>query len=322
MRFNTFDSVAKWYEATKPVISKNHTREDDVRPISERRYTWKRIKKYDDNCYALLDGDYHERRTSADFEKAMAPILWTRDPESGDTFIRVRNGNAPYAHIGRYQFLKWYLPSTMRFVVDQSGMQVIKVYTRNALRETADVSSDETYELPKTRYAWNHNKNEPNGADDGVYLTFKCNEDGTFTRHGEKITVRTRDIDLELKSQWKPRIKDFYMFMASIVPLLDHRWSAIAEYRKQIDEWREAHAKHLTFETRWGMASLYGIPKEIARSIVTDTEHELRVAVVALIAYEIDAQRPVRDETELRTLKSRYNRVMNKFLQMQAVKEI
>jgi hypothetical protein len=36
MRFNTFDSVAAWYEQTKPIISKNHDKGNDVRPIGDR----------------------------------------------------------------------------------------------------------------------------------------------------------------------------------------------------------------------------------------------------------------------------------------------
>ncbi len=134
MKFNTFDSVAKVYEATKPVISKNYTKEQDMRPISERRYAWRRIKKYDDNCYALLDGDYGARHTSDDYEKAMAPIMWTRDPESGDTFVRIRNGTAPSPHHGRYRFLYYHLPQMISFHTEQSGVQYVHVCTDNALR--------------------------------------------------------------------------------------------------------------------------------------------------------------------------------------------
>lgn len=322
MRFNTFDSVAKWYEATKPVISKNFTKEDDVRPISERRYTWRRIKKYDDNCYALLDGDYSERRTSAEYEKAMAPILWTRDAESGDTFIRIRNGTAPYAHHGRYRFLAWNLPQTMHFNIEQSGRQYVRVCTGNALRDIYAHKTWEQFELPKTRYAWNHGQSKPNGADDGLFLTFKCNEDGTFERWGEKIEVLTRNIDADLKRAWKPHMQEFYKFMASIVPMLDFSWSSHHEYINQIDEWKRESGCDQTFGTLWGRPSLYGIPKEVARSIVSDTEHPLRVAIAALIARDIEGHREVKSEEQLREIRKRYNYVMNKFLQMQETRKV
>ena len=322
MRFNTFEAVAKWYEETKPVISVNHKKEDDIRPISERRYTWRRIKKYDDNCYALLDGDYGARNTSEDYERAMAPILWTRDPESGDTFVRIRNGVAPYAHHGRYRFLQWNLPQTMHFAIDQSGIQKVKVCTNNVLRDTHMFKSWDEFVLPKTNYAWLHNKNAPSGPDDKMFLTFKCNEDGTFERWGEKIAVRTRNIDMDLKREWKPRLQEFYMFMASIVPMLEFTWATHHEYISQIDEWKETNNTGHAFGTMWGRTSLFGIPKDVARSIVKDTEHPLRVAVAALIARETDGHREIKSEEQLRAVRKKYNYVMNKFLHMQETKEI
>jgi hypothetical protein len=322
MRFNTFETVAKWYEATKPVVSKNHTKENDMRPIGERRYPWRRIKKYDDNCYALLDGDYSERNTSADYERAMAPITWTRDPESGDTFVRIRNGTAPYAHHGRYQFLAWHVPQGMHFGIEQSGHQYVRVCTSNPLREVYAHRSWERFELPKTRFTWNHSDRRPNGPDDGLFLTFKCNEDGTFTRCGEKIAVRTRNIDTDLKREWKPRLQEFYMFMASIVPMLEFTWATHNEYLSQIDEWKEANGAGQTFGTMWGRTSLYGIPKEVARSIVTDSGHPLRVAIAALVAREINGYREIKSEEQLREVRRKYNYAMNKFLQMQETKEI
>ena len=58
MRFNKFDEVVSWYERTKPIVSKNHTLSHDVRPIHERKRKWERIKRIDENTYALCDGNY------------------------------------------------------------------------------------------------------------------------------------------------------------------------------------------------------------------------------------------------------------------------
>jgi hypothetical protein len=35
-RLSTFDAVQNWYERTKPVVSKIHKREDDIRPLGNR----------------------------------------------------------------------------------------------------------------------------------------------------------------------------------------------------------------------------------------------------------------------------------------------
>ena len=53
---NNFKAVEAKYNSIKPVVSKNHTLDQDIRPIGERRYKWQRIKKLSDNCYAFLDG--------------------------------------------------------------------------------------------------------------------------------------------------------------------------------------------------------------------------------------------------------------------------
>jgi hypothetical protein len=322
MLFNTFETVQMWYETTKPVVSKNYKKEQDIRPIGERRYTYKRIKKYDDNCYALLDGDYSADRTSDDYERAMAPIVWTRDPESGDTFIRVRNGVAPYAHTSRYRFLQWYLPQTIRFENDQSGTQYVRVCTDNVLRNTGRANSWETFDLPKTSHAWSHANKRPSGGDDNLFLLFKCNEDGTFTRWGDKIVVRMHTINADLKREWKPRIESFYMFTAAVTPLLDFSWNAQGQYLNQIDEWKQSSGCTHPFGTLWGRPSLFGIPKDIARDIVINTEHPLRVAVAALIARTIDGHKEIKSKEQLREVRKSYNRVMNKFLHMQETKEV
>jgi hypothetical protein len=72
----------------------------------------------------------------------------------------------------------------------------------------------------------------------------------------------------------------------------------------------------------WGRTTLFGMPKDIARSVVTDTEHPLRVAIAALIAREIDGHREIKSEEQLREVRKKYNYVMNKFLHMQETKEV
>ena len=56
--FASFKDVVKHYENIKPLVSKLHTREDDIRPIGDRNRKWERIVKVSRNCYALSDG-YH-----------------------------------------------------------------------------------------------------------------------------------------------------------------------------------------------------------------------------------------------------------------------
>ncbi len=61
MRFNTFDQVAEWYNNTKPLGGKDN-KGLDIRPIGARRYKYERIKKCDEDTYALIDGYFDPDR--------------------------------------------------------------------------------------------------------------------------------------------------------------------------------------------------------------------------------------------------------------------
>ena len=204
MRFNTFDGVVAWYEQTKPLVSTCHTREDDIRPIGNRKRKWERIRKVDAETYLLLDGYYgstmypKHRRANAQFEQDMAAIMWKREAD-GD-YIYIRNGTKDSVPFGRYQFLQWYLPNDVAFRYNQQGKHWVRAKTPTGW---------EDFPLPKTDYKWNYQRNEPS-SDDGVRLKLKVNGDGTLTRVGEAYNVRSTTLDKELKKEWKARIEAFY----------------------------------------------------------------------------------------------------------------
>jgi hypothetical protein len=85
MRFNTFDQVAEWYNNTKPLGGKDN-KGLDIRPIGARRYKYERIKKCDEDTYALIDGYFDPDRgnsmTTYDegqgYALDMTAILWSR----------------------------------------------------------------------------------------------------------------------------------------------------------------------------------------------------------------------------------------------------
>jgi hypothetical protein len=104
--------------------------------------------------------------------------------------------------------------------------------------------------------------------------------------------------------------------------MLDFTWATHNEYMNQIDEWKKDNGGGRTFGTAWGRTTLFGMPKDVAREIVTNTEHPLRVAVAALIARETEGHREIKSEEQLREVRRKYNYVMNRFLQMQETKEV
>jgi hypothetical protein len=87
-RLNNFNAVASHYAGIKPMISKVHTLEQDVRPLGDRKRKLERVKKFSDDCYAYYDGnggdnikfwDYGSmHKISDEMHVALAPIVWTR----------------------------------------------------------------------------------------------------------------------------------------------------------------------------------------------------------------------------------------------------
>ena len=294
MRFDSFDQVVSWYERTKPLVSVHHTLADDVRPLGNRKRKWERIKKIDDNTYALLDGCYANTMWISDpgtheFENRMAPIVWTRR-EDGD-FIRITNHRVGSIGPSRYEFLRWHLPRGMRF---DSARGKHFVYANGV-----------EYPLPKTETKYDYATKQVTHIDD-VYLMFRVNGDGTFTRVGDPVIHTTSVIDREAKKEWQGAMRSFYEYMVAIVPMLDRSWDSQREYRKQL-----------------GFYGINYIPADVARSIISDESNEARVALAVLISLRIWSNpRSAVGADELRRIKAAYNRVMNKLLGLYKTMEV
>lgn len=311
MRFNTFNQVVAWYEQTKPVVSKHHKKEDNIRPVGDRKRKYERIRKVDPETYCLLDGYYGSTmfstntRGDAQYEQDMAPIMWKREAD-GD-YIYIRNGTLRSVPFSRFKFLQWYLPNDVAFRYNQQGKHWIRAKTPTGY---------EDFPLPKTDYVWDYNIKEAT-KDDGRRLKFRANEDGTFTRVGEVFKVEKTTVDKELKKQWKGRIEAFYIQAAALAPMLDTTWNGKHEYRSVITDW----CKDNGFD-----APSYGginqIPNTLVRQIVEQAEHPLRVPLMALVIDDIDGKRKIESQSDLSLIRASYNRLMNKALGMYETKEV
>ena len=149
--FSSFREVAKHYNSIKPLVSKLHTREDDIRPIGDRKRKEERIVKVSNNCYALSDG-YHygddkfypwsitetehvngEWKTTVCLDRLgsmrrYAPIVWSRNA-LGIEKVEIRNitgGDSGYS-IQRYDFLYRHMPRGMHFIRGNNARQYISL---------------------------------------------------------------------------------------------------------------------------------------------------------------------------------------------------
>ena len=276
MRFNTFQEVVNHYESIKPLLSKNHTLADDIRPLGERRYKWQRIIKIDDNTYALADGSWAEMPfngsvpTEKETNRATAPILWERR-EDGE-YLHIRGSMGTGYSISRYQFYNWNLPYGMMHV---DNTRQGEHWIRNSRSVTG---STEEYVLPRSvyRYDW-HNRKVLEHQDKS--LVFK-REGDKFVRVGT-VEIKGKHIDTDRKAQVKPLIKKFYDWMGSIAPIVAKDYSSRSQYAKLL------HDEGIS-NSPWQAMRLDGMNDEKVLQILQDEEHTCRVALASLILGHID----------------------------------
>jgi len=284
-----FDTVKRTYESIKPVISKDCSKEDDIRPIGQRRYKWERIQKVDDNTYVLIDGYWGGHgRDRENVTVAMAPITVQRR-EDGD-YIRVRNGTVGSVWTSRYKFLMRHLPRGMQFIGKfKEGSHTIYL-----------PQTDKAYPLPKSTFKYDY-KTCVIEHDGNEALWFKQTDINVFERAGHELVVTTSRLDKDLKKQLKPSIKEFFDWMCIMAPMLQTDWQAT-----------ETYLKELKFNG-WRVTPCLG--SQLIQDIVTNPEHENRVALAAVLSTEFSINR-VKDEKDLAVLRTRYNRFMNKALRL------
>ena len=229
LQYEGFDHIANQYANTKPLVSKCHTREEDIRPIADRNRKYERIKKINDNCYILQDG-YHSgdevfssywsdekgKPTEAEIIK-LAPIVW-RKPRDGSETITIRNGTGYQAHNGRYSFLDRCLPLGLQFIL-RNGKHFILCQNNGVEYYLAKSLTMAEHAIPKK-----HNGGYTT-RDDGVSLTFKritkyqrCFE---FISGGKPIPKPPRKIvDKEAKAKMKDAISTFRDWSSIMFPML------------------------------------------------------------------------------------------------------
>lgn len=316
-RLNTFDQVAEWYAKIKPVVSKNHTREQDVRPIGKRSRKWERIIKIDDNCYALSCGGSYdpvfswgdkslldEFPLTPEDTANLAPIVWRKLADGTET-ITVRNGAGEWQHNYIYSFLLRALPTDLWFKNGRVGKQFI--YVR---------PSGTTVHLPKTRTVPRHTyayyvkqadngnayssrwKNQTTDKPDGLSVVFKREQDGGFTLVSDKHPVmvdRTR-VQKDTKAALKAHIEAVRTTVEALYPMMKSQlnWSLRNECVKELQVISEKHKLGYT-RTYRNKGMFEGSPVELQQDIFKNPEHPMRHhlhidAMLALhsAAYEFD----------------------------------
>jgi len=331
LQYEGFDHIANQYANTKPLVSKCHTREEDIRPLGDRNRKQERIKKISDNCYILQDG-YHSgdevfggyyaytnattdvplRPTEAEIIK-LAPIVWRKHRDGSET-ITIRNGTGYGAHNGRYSFLDRHLPMGLQFII-RNGKHFILCQNNGVEYYLAKSLTMAEHAMPKK----DRGVQNPRGyttRDDGVSLTFKritkyqrCFE---FISGGKPIPKPPRKIvDKEAKAKMKDAISTFRNWSSIMFPMLpkDDR-----EYRSRLLQELSEQTNGAFSPYMWNVIDSFGEKFELSRNIISDENHPLRLHLAYFLFNSIE---DIYDE-DMDTAKNRayvmsvFNRRINK----------
>ena len=288
LQYDGFDYIANLYANTKPLVSKCHTLEEDIRPIGDRNRKYERIKKMNDKCYILQDG-YHSgdevfggynyygdngylKGKPTEIEMLnLAPIVWYKDRDGKSDYIKIRNGTGAYAHNGRYSFLDRCLPQGLRFII-RNGKHFIK-------------TNGEEYFLAKSNTVAKHAVPEKHKGikdgyttrDDDVSLLFQRMGSGSFefVSGGKPIPKPPRQIvDKKAKAKMKDAISAFRDWAGITFPMLpvDDR-----EYRSRLMTELSEHTNGTFHQYSWDAIDTFAELSELSRNIISDENHPLRL---------------------------------------------
>lgn len=260
-RLSSFDEVAKTYNDIKPI--KGGRASQDLRPLNQRRYWWNRVMKLSDTKYLLLDGNWcWHNNTNLEMREMTAPIMWERR-EDGD-YLTIRNHMNDGISVSRYEFLRNHLPKDLFFHWD-NGKHFVKHHPTNVDHYLAKF---------KGKVDWNAGTFEMYEDNKIVFKHDGCN----LTRANDLQPFKTRRIDKEVDKQFAPKLAELLDWMQIVLPILGTTLNDVrGEYANKLMEDR-------------GYGGYYYWQKYVEadeiREILSDPEHEKRMALAVVLANE------------------------------------
>lgn len=301
---NSFEDVERIYNDTKPVISKLHTEEDDIRPYGKRSHKSRRIVKVSRDCYTVmthgeslpqawalsvyrgmyLPEDPDERRahiakSEARRKEALAVpkshyekygcVVWRRHRDGAQT-LRLRNSYTNYA-TGHLMSLREVLPSFVMLGGRRYGMHTVQHRGKTYMFPLSTMISPW---LAKT-HPYYAGKKGVTPREDGRYLLFRRSVEGEWSLEYdcEHLADKIRPlVDTEAKAPYRKDMAHFRDWCVATYAMLGH------------ESVRQAFWDMDTAEKR---GSVMDMTKADWRRLVADHEHPLRwVAALHLLQYD------------------------------------
>ena len=336
-----FADVEAAYNNT-PVIRSKFGKENDIRPIGDRRRKHERIHKINGNCYAIMHGYGYgdpvfypwyggaREKPSVNSTEQFAALVWRRHRDGTDT-VKITNGSGPHGHHNSiYDTLHRHLPFPLRFV-NKNGKHFIRLGgARWGQQHGEDYYLAKRTTVPASvKKHWNtyYRRADASGHTQKAHVQYAlrwmtAKDDGAslvFRRIGEEQWVHdsggvpvpsTPKVNKELKDKYRTHMNEFYDWGITMTPLLPLETSTY-NYgeRKKLNEYKQQH---------------YSNPKKRAlwfRDVLKDPEHPMRVAAwvdftASQFAYGGWHDRPTikehMEEGNMAEVRSKFNTWVNK----------
>ena len=266
MLINTFDEVANQYANTRPVVSCNHTKEQDIRPIGDRRRKWERIECVNRNKYVLHDVLPH----TVEWEKPYStrpPIVWER--RNGREQVTVRAAVRRGGDTSRYNFLREWLPIGLKF----------DNWTRAGSHY---IVTDANYQIPPYRYYLP--RPEEQGDERDYFLKFeRCYRAGNWKLISREYKVPRVQVDKKKKAAAKEHITSFYEWLCAIGPVLPVKdWDYHRKLRDEVRDYITNLSADNLLKSKVLKPVPYNnggrtIPPKLALEIMKNYNHPLRI---------------------------------------------
>ena len=288
-RINSFAEAEARYNDVKPIISKNHTKGDDVRPVGDRKRKWERIVKVSDTCYDLTLSDYYNDNVPL--------IRW----ENIDGYYE----QVTFWNTGRvsgYTMLENLCPKDLEFFVDGSTG-----------RQYVDIKGGDTCFAPK-------NMKKP--------ITFKrlrsdnverVEHPPAWKQVGTRYTFKhaMSRVNKQVKEAVKPFTDKFYKWVITMYPMLP---LSDYQYRSRILDELQKYFQDKGIEYRWYVRDNKGSVEEKI-NILRDEEHEMRLHLaMEWLAdsnlYNYQGNVTVTSQEEASKVRASYNRWVNRTLSL------
>ena len=213
---NTFKEVENWYDSIKPMKSKHHKLEDDIRPIGERRRKHERIVKVNDDKYVLGVVSEYDHVSN---EHVYPLITWEREGRSRE-FVTIRHGTSQHSN-AVINFLNSYVPYPMDYASQHIHLKGEKYYLPASVGSWVATSGG-AYVMQATEYR------------EYLFERKQIRHDLVVWQLLTPRWLREKKlVDKETKREYASAIRDFSDWACIMAPVLK---GGISKHRPTVDD--------------------------------------------------------------------------------------